>query len=152
MNKTFAVGAVSGAVLLVLVVIVAELVPQLRTAHSQPAAVAVAVVPRPSTSATPTGQQIACARTAIDVRENAIDAANTRFESSMNAAYAARAAAIDKAYTQTSWTTVASAEQSAANVFNASATRAQAVLKAADVSAGNTYTAAIAACKAKYPA
>ena len=101
-----------------------------------------------STMASSVAAKIACVGTAVNAREQSIDAAITAFTGATNAAYAARATALQQAYTNTTLKTANQAVKVAWSAFNASVRSARKAWQTARSTAWSVYGKAATACKA----
>lgn len=92
--------------------------------------------------------KIACVGTAVNAREQSIDAAMTALTGSMNAAYAARATALQQAYGNTTPNAVKAAVKVAWSAFNSSLKSARKTWETARNGPWAQYRTAAATCRA----
>ncbi len=135
MKKQILLAFLTGSALMAVVVLIPTVFPSTGLSASAASAVPTKV-----------STQIACARTAIDARENSLIAANTAFEQQVNAAYAAREKALDAAYAVSTWAQVKTKVGAAFTAYSTAMTSATAAHTAAAANAATVYSAAITAC------
>ncbi len=112
------------------------------------ASVAFAQTTTPATTASTVATKITCVGTAVNTREQAIDAAMATFTGATNTAYATRATALKQAYTGTTAKTVATSVKAVWSTFNTSTKNAGKAWQNARNAARAKYRTAAVTCKA----
>ncbi len=109
--------------------------------------VASTIAPAMAQTTTVQTSKIACVATAVNTREQAIDAAMTAHTAAINAAYTARATALQQAWSQTDPKAIRTSVHNAWKTFRAALQKATSDWRTARKAAWDAFNKAVKQCK-----